>query len=60
MGPNARLLGCPVAGDARDTLVYRVDAELNRAGLDVSIDSDLAADGISDLLETFAVLTHDR
>jgi len=38
-----------------DTLVHRVDAELT-AGLDVLIDSDLAADGISDLLETFAVL----
>jgi uncharacterized protein (TIGR03083 family) len=38
-----------------DTLVHRVDAQLT-AGLDVSIPSDLAADGISDLLETFAVL----
>jgi uncharacterized protein (TIGR03083 family) len=38
-----------------DTLVHRVDAELT-AGLDVSIPSDLAADGVSDLLETFAVL----
>jgi uncharacterized protein (TIGR03083 family) len=38
-----------------ETLVHRVDAEVT-AGLDVSIPGDLAADGISDLLETFAVL----
>ena len=41
-----------------DTLVHRVDAEITAAGGadGVVIAADLAADGISDLLETFAVL----
>ena len=41
-----------------DTLVHRVDAEITAAGGadGVVIAADLAADGVSDLLETFAVL----
>lgn len=38
-----------------DTLVHRVDAEIT-AGRDITMAADLAADGVSDLLSTLAVL----
>jgi uncharacterized protein (TIGR03083 family) len=38
-----------------DTLVHRVDAEL-AVGREVAVDPDLAADGVADLLDMFAVL----
>jgi uncharacterized protein (TIGR03083 family) len=38
-----------------DTLVHRADAEL-AVGREVAVDPDLAADGVADLLDMFAVL----
>ena len=38
-----------------DTLVHRADAEL-AVGREVTVDPDLAADGVADLLDMFAVL----
>ena len=38
-----------------DTLVHRVDAEL-AVGREATVDPDLAADGVADLLDMFAVL----
>ena len=41
---------------AHDTLVHRIDAEVTAYGEPGPIDADLAVDGVSDLLQTFAVL----